>query len=65
MDNASCSSEVKIEKSDEDIDEVEHLAETEELHIESLDTEETHCVVMATSMNIKPPTFISDTKTYE
>ena len=30
-----------------------------------VDTPERKCVVMATSMNLKPPSFISDTKTHE
>ena len=30
-----------------------------------VDTQENKCVVMATSMNLQPPSFVSDSKTYE
>ena len=50
------SSDVKIENSE---------VKTEEDIVGSFDTQPQKCVVMAAAIHVKPPTFISDTKTYE
>ena len=39
--------------------------EEDTLADQPVDTQEVKCVVMATSMNLQPPSFVSETKTYE